>query len=407
MVNRRYKYIFILFLLCSITMLSGCWNRRELNELAFVTAIGIDKTKKNTYRMSFQVVSAEMIAGEKAVAQGEKPVFRVYDATGSTLFEALRKASKEAPRRLFFGHTNLIVLGEKLARDGIQEVFDLIERDPEFRTESSVVIAKDVSANDFLKVITSFEKVPATKVIRTLRITEKVWGENMIVTVADIIKGLVSPGKEPVISAFNSIGHIKEGQRIETTHVTEPKVKLQAGGLGIVKRGKLIGWLQKDESRGLAWIQNKMKSTIIQVNWKGKKDAVAIELIRQHTTVDASVNGKNIKIHIHVKAEGDIAETKAPIQIMNVEHIFALQTLWRKEIEKEIMTAVTRAQKEKTDIFGFGEVVHRTSPKTWKTLEKRWHDVTFPKLDVDVNVQAFVRRSGIRSDPYFLNVKKE
>ncbi|WP_438825729.1 hypothetical protein [Niallia taxi] len=46
-----------------LALLSGCWNERELNELAIVMAMGVDKMEKtNNYQVAFQVVNPGAIA---------------------------------------------------------------------------------------------------------------------------------------------------------------------------------------------------------------------------------------------------------------------------------------------------------------------------------------------------------
>lgn len=401
-----YRLVLVLILVCSINILSGCWNQRELNELGIVSAIGIDKIANDKYNLSFQVVNTPTIAGENKGSGGGKPAFRVYEATGTTLFDALRKASKEAPRRLYVAHTNLIVIGEKLARDNIKNLLDLIERDAEFRAESIVIIAKGSNASDFLKVITSFENIPAAKVIHALQITEKVLGENSTVNVSDIIRGLVSSGKEPVISGFDIISNDGKGDNIKNTQSSQPKVTLRANGLGILKKGKLVGWLHKKEARGFMWVEGKLKSASQQVDWKNKKKVINIELLREDTKVDAKIKNNKIQVLIHVKAEGDIAEFKTPIDIMNPENISILEKSWRNEIKKEILQSIIKAQKEKTDIFGFGEVIHRKYPERWKGIKRTWNDKTFPKLDIEIQTKTFIRNTGVRANSYLLNIDK-
>lgn len=51
--------------------------------------------------------------------------------------------------------------------------------------------------------------------------------------------------------------------------------------------------------------------------------------------------------------------------------------------------------------------MHESHPKEWKKLEKNWDDDTFPELEVDVQVETFIRRTGLRNKPYLSNLKKD
>lgn len=68
--------------------------------------------------------------------------------------------------------------------------------------------------------------------------------------------------------------------------------------------------------------------------------------------------------------------------------------------------AIKRAQKNRTDILGFGEVIHRARPNQFKKLESEWNDVYFPKLDVDITVEAYIRRAGLRNKSFLSGVKE-
>lgn len=51
-------------------LLSGCWERKELNELAFVLGLGLDKAEDG-YKVSMQVVIPSSITSQSAGGSGE------------------------------------------------------------------------------------------------------------------------------------------------------------------------------------------------------------------------------------------------------------------------------------------------------------------------------------------------
>ncbi|WP_449619913.1 hypothetical protein [Robertmurraya sp. Marseille-Q9965] len=51
------KIQYILIILVIMLVLTGCWDRTEVNDLAFVTATGIDKLEDNLFQVSIQVLS--------------------------------------------------------------------------------------------------------------------------------------------------------------------------------------------------------------------------------------------------------------------------------------------------------------------------------------------------------------
>ena len=94
------------------------------------------------------------------------------------------------------------------------------------------------------------------------------------------------------------------------------------------------------------------------------------------------------------------------MNLTNPHVLIDIEKKLAKDLKKEMEDAVVRAQKNKSDIFGFGEIMHESHPKEWKKIEKDWDDVSFPKLEVDVQVETFIRRTGLRNKPYLSNLQK-
>jgi spore germination protein KC len=169
-------------------------------------------------------------------------------------------------------------------------------------------------------------------------------------------------------------------------------------GVALFKEGKLRSWLDGDKVRGVLWIQNKIESSIITTDCKDEKEAISIEIVRAKTGVTAEVLAEKPIIHINIRQEGYVGEVTCPIDLTKKEEIAKLEKEWERETEKQVMEAVKAAQSEKSDIFGFGEVVNRANPKAWKKMKKEWNN-TFAESKVDVKVDAFIRLPGKRTNP--------
>lgn len=65
--------LLLLYMLIAL-LLSGCWNRRELNELGIAVAAGIDRVE-DRYRLSVQVVVPGQVASKKRAAPRHRPPY--------------------------------------------------------------------------------------------------------------------------------------------------------------------------------------------------------------------------------------------------------------------------------------------------------------------------------------------
>ena len=136
------KKIKILIVLMFITLTTGCWQYTELNDLALVTGIGIDK-EKDDYLLSVQIINVRKQT--KNFAGNEETPVTVFDATGKTLGEALNKISLELSHELYFGHIDMVVIGEETAKLGIREFIDFYYGIVMFEKIYPVIIAKELS----------------------------------------------------------------------------------------------------------------------------------------------------------------------------------------------------------------------------------------------------------------------
>ena len=165
------KIFVVVFTLFILLLSSGCYNYKEINEMAIVSSIGIDKDDKNDK----YIVSAQ-IMNSKESEDSEDSQIIVYTKEGDTIHEALRNVTLESPRKLYGNHLSKIVLSEEVAKEGIDNVLDTFNRLSEVRNEFIITVVKDNKASDVLKVLTSTETIPAEYVKLSLKIADETSG---------------------------------------------------------------------------------------------------------------------------------------------------------------------------------------------------------------------------------------
>ncbi|MCM2533070.1 hypothetical protein NDK43_12555 [Neobacillus pocheonensis] len=164
--------IFLLIVLILPT-LSACWNQKELTDLAFVMAMGIDKGKTKKFDVSFQIVNPGNVSSGQQSGGGQGLPIAIFKSSGNTLTEAARNATKKVSRQLYYAHTNLLVISEEIAKTQMLNVFDALERDPVFRTTTYIVISRNTSADVVVSSLSLLDKLPANKITKELQINGK------------------------------------------------------------------------------------------------------------------------------------------------------------------------------------------------------------------------------------------
>ncbi len=388
------KKMLKVFLMLPIICLCGCWSSIELNELAIVTAMGIDKTEDG-YLVSVQVLNSSELAGDARSGRTEVVTFR---KSGVTIAEAIRSLSTDVPRRLYVAHLREIVFGEEMARAGIAKPLDVLSRQKELRSDFYMTVAKGSTAYDTLNVQTALEKIPANKVFDSLENSETRWAPTRTVTLDELVSSIVSKGRQAMLTGILVYGDPKAGSKVTNAQDISPKSGLRLDYLGVFKKDKLVGWLNRNDSKGVSYITDHVKSTAVNIPCEG--DQITVNTTSTKTKIKGKMEKGNPKIDINVTSEGSIGEVECTIDLTKPEKIEELNKRYAKDIKDKIEGSIkTLQEKYQSDIFGFGDEIHRTDPKAWKRLEGNW-DQEFAKLDVNVTVTAKIRNLGTISESF-------
>jgi len=424
--HRRIAVVVALALLA--TLLTGCWSRRELNELSITLGLGIDK-KGDQYVVSAQVVDPSQVASH-AMGGGERAPVTLYRTTAPTISEGLRKLTTTAPRLIYLAHLRIVIFGEELARSGISDAIDYLSRQHETRTDFYFAIAKGTTAENVLNILTPLEKIPANNLYASLRISADYWSPTHGIFLDELINGLSSYGKSPAISGvrivYNGVtlgggggsgGAGEGGNSSMSQHLNEVEesglnvkeiespIELYFSGIAVFRKDRLIGWLNTDESRGYNYIQGNVHQSMGHVKCPdGGK--ISSDVIRTHTKLTAKIVDNKPRFLVSVTAEGNITEVACKIDLEDPATIPQLNEMSNQSLKKLIEKAIYAAQhKYKTDFLGLGYTLLRSHPKVWKDFEDNWNE-KFTSLPVDVHVDYRLRRIGTISNSLRKDLKE-
>ncbi|GED71124.1 spore germination protein KC [Brevibacillus reuszeri] len=397
---RRPAILFLIFLVC-LLFTTGCWSRRELNDLAIVAAIGIDRVE-NKVQVSVQVVDPGEVAAQRA-SSGRAPV-TMYHAKGDTVFEAIRKMTTVTPRKLYFAHLRIFVLSEEVAREGIGKILDLFSRDHEIRTDFFMVVSKGAKAKDVLNVLTPLEKIPATKMFTSLEVSEKSWAPTVAVQLDELITDLVSEGKHAVLTGIRIQGDPQASKGRQNIEQIDAPSFLQYDGIAVFRKDKLVGWLNEDESKGYSDLTDKLKSTVIEIACPSG-GRMGVEVIRSKSKVKGQVKNGKPEVEVTVHTEANIADVECEIDLTKTKTIYEIEKKVEQVMKENAKLAVSKAKKLQSDVLGFGDAIHRRDPVYWKKVKKNWNK-EFSQVRFKMNVDVKIRRLGTISES-FVNKLKE
>lgn len=384
-------------LLLSLSTQAGCWNRRELNELAITVGMAIDMTEEGQYAVTVQVVDPSEVASRKG--GGSRIPVVTYESKGPSVFEALRKMTTISTRKIYMAHLRILVLGEKVAQRGITESMDLIARDHEIRSDFYVVLATGVKASDTLQILTPLEKIPAQKMFRSLEVSQQAWAPTYAVRLNELLASLNSEGKDPILTGVIVTGDPEKGKKKDNIEQSTSPADLKYVQLAVLREDKLVGWLNEEESKGYNYIVGKVTNTVGHVACpEGKEGKVVVEIQRVNSKVTAHAGSEGPTIDVEVKLEMNVGEVQCPMELTSQESLKQLERKVNERVEGLLEAALVKAQSYKADIFGFGETIRQTYPKEWEKMKSDWRS-HFAKLPVDYRVESKTRGTGTINDP--------
>lgn len=392
------KKIIAVLLALNLVFLSGCWDERELNELGLVMAVGVDKPAGgDNFVVTAQIAKPSSASGQGGKSGGgaEQAVW-VGSAEGKTIFEAVRNLAKFSSRRIMWAHNNIIIIGESLAEDDITPVIDFFTGNHELRMKTWIAVSHGEAA-PYISAPTGIENIPGISLAELFRYSE-LPSESVATDMVQLFSDFKSESRQPLVSAVN--------MKKEKESEANANQQIELEGAAVFKKSKLVGWTSPEETRGLAWIRNEMNNSIIVVSGvvNGKGNA-SVELDDTKVKMHAVVNGEIPSIVIDVKTKGDITEIDVPTD----ESMAQLKAEVEKQavhvIKREIKLALDKVQKEyKSDVLGFGRVVHIANKNQWyNRIKDNWNEI-YPEVPVNVSVSVDIQSASLMQKP--LDIEK-
>ncbi|MDQ0173037.1 Ger(x)C family spore germination protein [Paenibacillus tundrae] len=387
-----------------LPLLTGCWDRQELNQLGIMLGLGIDK-EGDKIKVSAQVVVPSEISSKSGGGRGT-PVTQ-YQATADSMLEAIQKLTETSPRRIFMSHVRILVFGEEYAREeGIYDVMEALMREPTVRPDYYVMVARKTQASNVLDLLTPLENIPAEKLFNSLDVSAKIWSPTTTVTGDELMDTMLSPGIQPVITGVEIIGNRSKSGEKSNIESIEVSARLNTTGLSVFKKDKLIGWLTEEESKGFNYVKGNVKTTVGHVDCPKTEGTVTMKTLRTSTDRKVKFTRGEPVMNLKVKNVSSIGSVECKFQIGSMTAIRELEKLSEERLVELMKNSVNSVRRKfHVDIFGFGQEIYQSNPKYFKKVEGNW-DQHFEDLEVKYEANSQIRRVGTLDDS-FQNELKE
>ena len=370
-----------IIIILTLFLLSGCYDQKELNKIAILTATEINKID-DEYVINAQVVNPQ--APDKTT-NIEAPFF-IYTGKGKSIQEAYRQIKLSSSRYLYPDHLRIVIINESIAKEDISQILDFYLRDPSIRTEFNVLIGKN---NDIISTITPLNQISASSIIDTLKINNNYLGVSNNTTLNEMAISYLNPNTEIILPSIKLNNQSKEKDTEENTKSTKINSIYELSGLAIFKDNKLQGYLTNKESITYNMIKNNIENSILTYECE-KNKYLTLEII----TSKSKITTKNKKINIDLSIQATINESSCSTKLNNKKNIEIIEHNLEKYLNNNIKNDIDYIRnKYNTDIFGFLDTIYKQDYNTYIKVKNNWYNNEFK--NIPINIKTKIRIVGI------------
>lgn len=388
------RRVMILLLIFSLLFLEGCWGKREVEQLAFVMAIGVDQGEKPG-----DLILTYQVAQPKKGGQGGS---EITNWTVSTEVAHAPLSEEQFyqifDRHPFLGTTKVLIIGEDLAKSGISPMIDPFQRFYQFRRTMYMLVAKG-KAKDILNTKLRSDTLPALSLLG--RIEDKGVSTFPVTRIGHYLTLTSREGQVPVIPLVDRLQPGEGGIEYQGSKEGEAE-ELRIQGVGVIDGGKLTSYLTDQETKGYMWLENQISIRFISTE-EMNGVSVTVKVTSSKAKYSVTQDEKGLHFNYKISAKATIDEIKGTQPAMPIEDWAGftkdVEKMIAQAIEKECYSVISKEKEVSSDFLGIGRHIEQNKPSIWKEVRSNWKN-TLQELPVEVNAEVTILNSGVeRNNP--------
>ncbi|WP_078429397.1 Ger(x)C family spore germination protein [Alkalihalobacterium alkalinitrilicum] len=348
----------LLFFSFMLLLFTGCHDN-IVEELGLIKTVGYDQVKSTggdeelLVTISFPLTKGEQIQRQTitSIAESSK--------------EARILLSRQTDKKLVSGQLRSILIGEELARKGIWEIIDSLNRDPNIRPRTKITIVKG-NANDLLT-----KRYPYYPQLDDA-ITSLLEKEAMLNSIPEVdmhrfSKNYLDNGIDP-IAPIITIG--KEGMISE--------------GVALFKKDQFKATINIFQSQILFLILGEFQMGDLSI--KLDREKLLFSFLSSKNRINVNVDSTDkIKVTLNVDVQGYITEYVGHRDLSKVNEIIDLEKEIATYLEQKANSIISIMKEEKMDNLGIGKHIRN------KMTVENWEKVNWPDSIANVDVQPRIK----------------
>lgn len=389
----RNLFIFILIVVF-IVAFSSSYLSLSMDNLAYVLAIGIDKSDKNHLQVTFQFSTT---ASPTESGSTKKTPSVINSVTASSISTAINLMNSYMGKELNMSHCKIIIFSEELASDGIsKEIYTLIN-DTQIRPSANLVISK-CSAKTYLEKTSPELENLIAKYYEILTNSSKYTGFMPNSTIGDFFNSLICKTCEPcaILGGLATENATNQGDYNIKANETPIEGENSSENVGIAAflGDKLVGELTALETISYLTVRNKIDRFLISIPDPEKpNNYLDIYLTpKDSTSIDIDTSTSSPYVKIKTGFTGRIYSMSNNSKYLEPDVLDNISEACNQYLETVFSNYLYKTSKEfKSDINGFGKYVLGNFFTTQDFDNYDWlrnYQNSFFEVEVDTSVKS-------------------
>lgn len=370
------KCLRLLSIIISIPfLLTGCWDQKIYEQIGFILQVGIESSPDNRLLVSYT---------SPVTDPNKREQVELLSGNAGSLREQREKAIQISAKSLQAGKAQQVVISDSLAKKGIINLLEILERDPANPAIAYVIVSESSPKELFNYSQKLGDKPRSAFYLHQLVMNnfESAYCPNT--SVFDFTRAYFAPGIDPITPIVKIETEMGKGIRVD--------------GAALFSGDKLVGKINPKQTSLLLAMQGKMSQTEYIFTTVGPpkndssgKTGAAVMLTKPKKKINVSIENDipTVKISLAFKGDYDDREynhiDKKEIQ-KEYEEIMA------KELKSECMKLLKYTQEVGSDPLGIGNLVRAKHNSFWQ--KHKWEEV-YKNISFDVDVSLEIVRYGL------------
>ena len=393
-----FKKTILIFTIIFLTtfILSGCWDKVEIDQRGFVEVMmidpappgseeemgeaakgmpGISLQESDMIKVTYVFPNTGLLAGQGG-GGGNEPGFTSLASVAENISKANRLVDARVSRRLFFGHTQIVILSQELFKNTkkAKEVIDYLRRDPQFNRTIRLLITEG-EASKIAEVKPKVEKL-LFRYIKGIIDNEDTNGRIIDINLSEFIVLISGPEATSIIPKVSVKGD-----------------ELKISGAAVIKDFKLCGYISEYESLYFNTLQGTRSGGVESINFEGSSTEFASNNTSRKLELINS-DPDNLEIEINVKIEGILMSSEFGKELFDTDTINKIEKEFNKMSDENCSLVIKKLQKEyKADALSISAYLRKFHPDVWDKVKERWEEI-YSNIKIIPRMDYRIRRIG-------------